>query len=216
MKPSPSAILLRRAGVLPVVTVRDDTSAVEIAQALSAGGLLALEVALRSDAALDAIAAIRRAVPAITVGAGTVLDLAQLQAAERAGAQFVVTPGTPPELADALARAKVPAIPGAATAGELIALAARGFDAAKLFPAEPLGGIAMVQALRGPLPHIGLCPTGGIVEAQLADYLEQPNVLCVGGSWLVRHQSIAGGDYSSVRDAASRASEILAASRTLT
>lgn len=213
MKHSEASILLRRAGVMPVVTVDDVASAVGIAQALTEGGLFALEVALRSDAALAAIDAIRRAVPTMVVGAGTVLDAMQLTAAQDAGAQFVVTPGTPPALADALLKATVPVIPGAATASELIALVALGFDAAKLFPVEPLGGIAMVQALRGPLPHMGLCPTGGIVEVQLADYLAQPNVLCVGGSWLVRHESIAGGDYVSVRDAAQRATDVLKAMR---
>jgi 2-dehydro-3-deoxyphosphogluconate aldolase / (4S)-4-hydroxy-2-oxoglutarate aldolase len=205
--------LLHRAGVMPVVTVHDAASAVAIAQALSDGGLIALEVTLRSDAALDAIRAIRREVPAILVGAGTVLDARQLRAAQDAGAQFIVTPGTPPVLADALLDATVPVVPGAATVSELLALAARGFEAMKLFPAEPLGGVAMVKALDGPLPGIGLCPTGGIAEAQLADYLALPNVLCVGGSWLVRPAAIAGGDYASVREAARRAANVLIKAR---
>ena len=188
-----------------MVTVEDTTSAVSIAQALTEGGLFAMEVTLRSAAAFKAISAIRREVPALTVGAGTVLDELQLRAAQDAGAQFVATSGTPPSLADVLMRASVPVIPGAATASEMMTLAERGFDAVKLFPVEPLGGLSMVKAIAGPLPHVGLCPTGGIVEVQLPDYLAQPNVLCVGGSWLVRHESIAGGDYSSVRDAAQRA-----------
>lgn len=209
MTHSAAATLLLATGVMPVVTVESTASAVAIAQALTEGGLFGIEVTLRSKAALGAIEAIRREVPAMTVGAGTVLDPRQLQDAQEAGAQFLVTPGTPLALADALIGATVPVIPGAATASELMALAARGFDAVKLFPAEPLGGLAMVRALSGPLPHMGLCPTGGIVEAQLADYLVQPNVLCVGGSWLVRHESIAGGDYTSVRDAAQRARAVL-------
>lgn len=209
MKRSAASQLLRATGVMPVVTVKDTTSAVAIAMALVEGGLPAIEVTLRSRAALGAIAAIRRVVPAITVGAGTVLDARQLRDAQDAGAQFVATSGTPLSLADALMRASVPAVPGAATAGEIMMLAERGFDAVKLFPVDPLGAIAIVRAFAGPLPHIGLCPAGGIVEAQLADYLAQPNVLCVGGSWLVRHESIAGGDYSSVRDAAQRARALL-------
>lgn len=206
---SPAALLLRRAGVLPVVVITDIGDAVAIARALSEGGLSAIEVTLRSANALDAITAIRREVPTILVGAGTVVDGRQLGAAEDAGAQFVVTPGTPPVLADALLEARVPVIPGAATVSELLALQVRGFDAMKLFPAEPLGGVAMVNALAGPLPGIGLCPTGGIGEAQLADYLGLPNVLCVGGSWLVRRSAIAGGDYGAVRDAARRAATVL-------
>lgn len=209
MTPSSASQLLLAAGVMPVVTVADTPSAVGIARALAEGGLFAVEVTVRSSAAFDAIGAIRREVPAITVGAGMVLDERQLLAAQDAGAQFVATSGTPPLLADALMRAHVPAVPGAATAGEIMMLAERGFDAVKLFPVEPLGGIAIVRAFAGPLPHIGLCPAGGVVEAQLADYLAQPNVLCVGGSWLVRHASIAGGDYSSVRDAAQRARGLL-------
>lgn len=209
MKLSAAFDLLRTAGVMPVVTVADSTSAVGIARALAEGGLVAMEVTLRSPAALEAIAAIRREVPAITVGAGTVLAAGQLLAAQDAGAQFVTTVGTPLSLADALLRATIPAVPGAATAGEITMLAERGFDAVKLFPAEPLGGLAIVRAFAGPLPHVGLYPAGGIVEAQLAQYLAQASVLCVGGSWLVRHESIAGGDYSSVRDAAHRARALL-------
>lgn len=213
MTASAAATLLRRAGVLPVVTMDSAAGAVGVARALLEGGLRAVEVTLRSDAALDAIAAIRREVPGLVVGAGTVLSAEQARAAQDAGAQFLVTPGTPAALADALMDATVPVIPGAATASEILALAARGFDAVKLFPAEPLGGIALVNALRGPLPDIGLCPTGGIVEAQLEDYLGLPNILCVGGSWLVRREWIAGGDYASVRDAAARAAETLASVR---
>lgn len=213
MTNSAAATLLRRAGALPVVTMDSAASAIGIARALLEGGLRAVEVTLRSEAALDAIMAIRREVPGLVVGAGTVLSARQARAAQDAGAQFLVTPGTPAALADALMDATVPVIPGAATASEILALAARGFDAVKLFPAEPLGGIALVKALRGPLPDIGLCPTGGIVEAQLQDYLELPNILCVGGSWLVRPESVAGGDYVSVRDAAARAAKTLAAVR---
>lgn len=213
MKASAASDLLLVAGVMPVVTVKDTTSAVGIAHALTEGGLFAMEVALRSAAAFKAISAIRREVPALTVGAGTVLDARQLRAAQDAGAQFVATPGTPASLADALMRATVPVVPGAATASEMMALAERGFDAVKLFPVEPIGGLSMIKAIAGPLPHVGLYPSGGIVEVQLPDYLAQPNVLCVGGSWLVRHESIAGGDYGSVRDAAQRARAYVDAAR---
>ena len=213
MTASAASDLLLAAGVMPVVTVEDTTSAVGIAQALAEGGLFAMEVTLRSAVAFKAIGAIRREVPAMTVGAGTVLDARQLRAAQDAGALFVATLGTPVSLADALARASVPVIPGAATASEMMTLVERGFDALKLFPVEPLGGLSIVSAIAGPLPHVGLYPTGGIVEVQLPDYLAQPNVLCVGGSWLVRHESIAGGDYGSVRDAAQRARAYVDANR---
>jgi len=202
---STAAQILHLAGVMPVVTVRDVASATGIAQALLEGGLSAIEVTLRSESALEAISVIRREVPAINVGAGTVLNSDQLLAAQDAGAQFIVTPGTPPVLADALLRSQVAVVPGAATVSEILALAALGFDAVKLFPAEPLGGVAMLKSLRGPLSWIGFCPTGGIVEAQLPDYLAQPNVLCVGGSWLVRDEWIAKGDFTAITLAAKRA-----------
>jgi 2-dehydro-3-deoxyphosphogluconate aldolase/(4S)-4-hydroxy-2-oxoglutarate aldolase len=202
---STAAQILRHAGVMPVVTIRDAANAVRIAQALIEGGLSAIEVTLRSEAALEAISAIRREVPEINVGAGTVLNSDQLLAAQDAGAQFIVTPGTPPAMIDALSRSQVAVIPGAATVSEMLALAAFGFDALKLFPAEPLGGVAMLKSLRGPLPSIGFCPTGGIVEAQLSDYLAQPNVLCVGGSWLVRDEWVAAGDLTAITLAARRA-----------
>lgn len=205
MKATAASDLLLATGVMPVITMEDAARAVGIARALTEGGLFAMEVTLRSAAALKAISAIRREVPALTVGAGTVLDARQLRAAQDAGAQFVVTSGTPASLADALMLAAVPVIPGAATTSEMMMLAERGFDALKLFPIEPLGGLSMVKAMAGPLPQVGLYPSGGIVEVQLPGYLAQPNVLCVGGSWLVRHESIAGGDYGSVRDAAQRA-----------
>lgn len=210
---SAASALMRAAGVMPVVTLRDAAGAVRIARALLEGGLSAIEVTLRSDAALDAITAIRRELPALVVGAGTVLDAAQLHAAQAAGAQFIVTPGTPLTLADALAAATVPVVPGAATVSEILALAARGFDAVKLFPAEPLGGVAMLKALRGPLPGVGLCPTGGIVESQLPAYLAQPNVLCVGGSWLVRDDWVAAGDFDAIRQAARRAADAVMTAR---
>lgn len=202
---STAAQILRHAGVMPVVTIRDVGSAIRIAQALIEGGLNAIEVTLRSEAALEAISAIRREVPEINVGAGTVLNSDQLLAAQDAGAQFIVTPGTPPAMIDALSRSQVAVVPGAATVSEMLALAAYGFDALKLFPAEPLGGVAMLGSLRGPLPSLGFCPTGGIAEAQLPDYLAQPNVLCVGGSWLVRDEWVAAGDFTAIALAARRA-----------
>ncbi|MDQ3617932.1 MAG: bifunctional 4-hydroxy-2-oxoglutarate aldolase/2-dehydro-3-deoxy-phosphogluconate aldolase [Pseudomonadota bacterium] len=210
---STAAQLLRRAGVIPVVTIRDVSHALPIARAMVEGGLTAIEITLRSDVALAAIGAIRRDVPELCVGAGTVLDARQMKAAQDAGAQFIVTPGTPAALIDTLVQAQVPVVPGAATVSEILALAARGYDAVKLFPAEPLGGVAMLKALQGPLPAIGVCPTGGIQESQLADYLAQPNVLCVGGSWLVREEWLAAGDFDAIRDAARRAADAVKTAR---
>lgn len=196
--------LLREARILPVVTVISAEQAVAIAHALVEGGLVAIELTLRTPAALDAIAAVKQAVPGIAVGAGTVLSAAQIAAARDAGADFLVTPGTPPALAQALVESGLPSIPGAATATELLALSALGFRVCKLFPASAIGGLALIRALRGPLPAMLLCPTGGIGETEAPQYLAEPNVVCVGGSWMVRPEWLAEGHYDAVAEAALR------------
>jgi 2-dehydro-3-deoxyphosphogluconate aldolase/(4S)-4-hydroxy-2-oxoglutarate aldolase len=196
--------LLRHARILPVVTVNSADEGVAVARALVDGGLPAIELTLRTPAAVDAIAAVKRSVPGIAVGAGTVLDAAQIDAVRMAGADFLVTPGTPARLAQALAECGLPAVPGAATPTELLALAALGFRVCKLFPAAAIGGLALVRALRGPLAGTLLCPTGGIGESDAAQYLAEPNVVCVGGSWMVRPEWIATGRHDAIRDAAAR------------
>jgi 2-dehydro-3-deoxyphosphogluconate aldolase/(4S)-4-hydroxy-2-oxoglutarate aldolase len=196
--------LLRNARILPVVTVDSVDEGVAVARALVDGGLPAIELTLRTPAAVDAIAAVKRSVPGIAVGAGTVLDAAQIDAVRMAGADFIVTPGTPAHLAQALAECDLPAVPGAATPTELLALAALGFRVCKLFPAAAIGGLALVRALRGPLAGTLLCPTGGIGESDAAQYLAEPNVVCVGGSWMVKPEWIAAGHHDAIRDAAAR------------
>ncbi|MFC4729676.1 bifunctional 4-hydroxy-2-oxoglutarate aldolase/2-dehydro-3-deoxy-phosphogluconate aldolase [Coralloluteibacterium thermophilus] len=210
---SEARALMQRAGVLPVVTVASAEQGVAIARALLAGGLPAIEVTLRSPAALDAIVAIRQAVPEAEVGAGTVLDAAQLRQALDAGAGFIVSPGTPADVADAFAEAPVPVIPGAATPTELIALYNRGFRVAKLFPASSVGGVGLLKSLQGPLPGIRICPTGGIGEANAAEYLALSNVGCIGGSWMLKQAWIDAGDFEAVTAAARRAREIVERAR---
>ncbi|MBS7456150.1 bifunctional 4-hydroxy-2-oxoglutarate aldolase/2-dehydro-3-deoxy-phosphogluconate aldolase [Coralloluteibacterium stylophorae] len=201
--------LMRRAGVLPVVTVASAGQGVAIARALVAGGLPGVEVTLRSPAALDAIAAIREQVPDAEVGAGTVLGAAQLRQALDAGAGFIVSPGTPADVAEAFAEAPVPVIPGAATPTELIALYNRGFRVAKLFPASSVGGVGLLKSLQGPLPGIRICPTGGIGPANAADYLALSNVGCIGGSWMLKPEWLDAGDFAAVTAAAREARAIV-------
>ena len=188
--------LCSRVRVIPVLVVEELAHAVPMARALAGGGLSVLEVTLRSACALDAIRAMREAVPEATVGAGTVLTPADVQACEAAGAQFAVSPGATPALLDAVEEAGLPLLPGAATPTDIMALAARGYDTLKFFPAEAAGGVAMLKALSGPLPGIAFCPTGGISPANAMDYLALPNVLCVGGSWVVPKDAVARGDWS--------------------
>lgn len=197
--------LLRGAGIMPVVTVEKAEQGRAIADALAEGGLGAIEITLRSPAALAAISAAKRDVPGMLVGAGTILDPAQARDALAAGADFIVTPGTTPALAEALAALPIPCIPGAATISEMLALAALGFESLKLFPAVPVGGLALLKSIAGPLPALRFCPTGGIDEASAPSFLALPNVVCVGGSWMVPKEWISAGRFDAVTESAARA-----------
>ena len=204
-----AAELLRAAGILPVVTVHSLAQARAVSAALLEGGLPAIELTLRTPVAMEALALLKRELPDVVVGAGTVLTVEQMQQAIDAGADFLVTPGTPPALADALAAAPLPVVPGAATPTELLALYARGFRVCKLFPATAVGGLAMIKGLAGPVADLLLCPTGGITEQSAADYLEQKNVVCIGGSWMVPGDWIAEGAWDKVRASAAQAAAIV-------
>lgn len=210
---TPLQTILYAAGVMPVLTVADVGQALRLAEALRDGGLRVFELTLRTNAALNALAAIKRQFPDCTIGAGTVLEPAQIDAVTRSGADFIVTPGVTPTLLDALARADIPAIPGAATASELMLLRAHGFEVAKLFPAAALGGPAYVKALHGPLTQLKLCVNGGIDAASAADYLALANVICVGGSWMMAKTALDTGDFAAIRNAAAAAAAIAAAAR---
>lgn len=197
--------LLRRTRIMPVVTVDSVTQALQLAAALRDGGLTAIELTLRTPAALDALAAVKEQFPELAVGAGTVLQPVQIDAVAELGADFIITPGTSPRLLDALVDAPIPVIPGVATASEAMTIAERGFRVAKLFPAGAAGGIALLKALHGPLPHMQFCPTGGIDAASAGDYLALPNVPCVGGSWMVQKAWLDAGEYHRVRHACAQA-----------
>jgi 2-dehydro-3-deoxyphosphogluconate aldolase/(4S)-4-hydroxy-2-oxoglutarate aldolase len=180
--------MLRGIGIMPILTVASVDQAIAQADALSRGGLRGIEITLRTPAALDAITAIKRALPELQVGAGTVLTPEQLSAAESAGADFIVTPGTTASLREALAASLLPIVPGAATPGEVMALAELGFRVAKLFPASAVGGLAMLKALQGPFADFQFCPTGGLDETSAASYLALANVACIGGSWMLANE----------------------------
>ena len=189
---------MKLAPVIPVLTVRDVADGVAQARALVAGGLPAIEVTLRTPAALAAIAEIARSVPGAHVGAGTIVDPAQIQAAVDAGARFLVSPGTSPALAKAAAEAPIPFLPGVATPSEAMTLRALGFRALKLFPAEAVGGAKLLASIFAPLPDLVFCPTGGIDAAKAPSYLALGNVLCVGGSWMLPKAALEAGDYATV------------------
>ncbi len=205
--------LLHAAGILPVVTVHTLDQARQVSEALLAGGLPAIELTLRTPVAMEALAMLKRELPDVVVGAGTVLSVEQMQQAIDAGADFLVTPGTPPVLADALAQAPIPVVPGGATPTEFLSLMARGFRVCKLFPASAVGGLAMLKGLAGPLADLKICPTGGITEANAGEFLAQPNVVCIGGSWMVPGNWIADGEWDKVRDSSTKAAAIASAAR---
>ncbi|MEQ8401377.1 MAG: 2-dehydro-3-deoxy-phosphogluconate aldolase [Roseitalea porphyridii] len=183
--------------VIPVIVIDDAGSAAPLARALAAGGLPAVEITLRTEAALDAIAAIASEVPEAIVGAGTALDAGQYEAAVAAGARFVVSPGFTPDLADA-AEGSVPLLPGCVTPSEIMAALAEGYTHLKFFPAGQAGGVAYIKALASPFSAVRFCPTGGVSPDNAGDYLALPNVVCVGGSWVAPKEAVAGGDWDRI------------------
>lgn len=199
--------ILRASPVIPVLTVHDVAQAAPLARALVDGGLKVLELTLRTPCALEALGRMRAAAPEAIIGAGTLTRPEDFAAAVAAGAQFGVTPGLTPALVAAAAHLDLPLLPGVMTPTELIAARAAGFTACKLFPAQQAGGVGMLKALAGPFPDSVFCPTGGVTRQNAAEYLAQPNVLCVGGSWLVPHEALDLGDWGAIemlaRDAAS-------------
>ena len=197
------------APVIPVVIVDDPETAVLLARALVQGGLPAIEVTLRTARALDCLAAVAAEVEGAIPGAGTVLDAAQIAAVEKAGAQFMVSPGASPNLLDAADDSEVPLLPGAATAGEMMRLGERGYQHLKFFPAGPAGGPAYLKALSSPLPQFRICPTGGVSSANAGEYLALPNVLCVGGSWVAPEGRMRQGDWQEIEMLARKAAELV-------
>jgi 2-dehydro-3-deoxyphosphogluconate aldolase/(4S)-4-hydroxy-2-oxoglutarate aldolase len=200
--------VLRCAPVIPVLTVQSVAEAMDLARALIKGGLPVIEIALRTPAALSAIAALVQEFPNASIGAGTIVREDQIKTAAAAGAAFLVSPGMTPQLIEAAAASPVPFLPGAATVSEMLALQERGFEALKFFPAEAAGGVKYLAALLGPLPNLIFCPTGGIDAQKAKDYLALANVACVGGSWMVAPGLIAAKDYAKVEELAGQASTL--------
>ena len=200
--------VLKLQPVVPVLVVDDVNSAVLLARALVAGGLRAIEVTLRTPAGLDAIRAVADQVEGAVPGAGTVLDAAQYDQAVEAGSQFIVSPGTTLELLDHAKTSKVPMLPGAATASEVMALREEGYKVLKFFPAEQAGGASYLKSLSSPLADMMFCPTGGINLKNANDYLSLPNVVCVGGSWVAPKPLVDAGDWDGITKLASEAFEL--------
>jgi 2-dehydro-3-deoxyphosphogluconate aldolase / (4S)-4-hydroxy-2-oxoglutarate aldolase len=200
--------LLKTGPVMPVIVIDDLAHAVPLARALVAGGVRVLEVTLRTPAGLEAIRAIAREVPEAIVGAGTILNVHDLQQARAAGARFGVSPGATPELLQAARIEGWPYLPGVATASEAMRALDAGYSVLKFFPAQQAGGTAMLKALHGPLPQVRFCPTGGITLASAPEFLVLPNVACVGGSWLTPAKLVQTQDWADITRLAAEAAAL--------
>ena len=196
------------APVVPVLTIERTADAVPLARALVKGGLRVLEITLRTEAALAALAAIAAEVPDAVVGAGTVLQPRQLDAVTRAGARFAVSPGCTPTLVTAARAAGLPFLPGIQTVSEAMVLAEQGFELMKFFPADSAGGLAWLKAVAAPLAGLRFCPTGGIGADTAQSYLSLGNVACVGGSWVAPRDAVANGDWVRIERLAAAAAEL--------
>ena len=197
----------KAAPVVPVLVIDDAKTAQDLARALVTGGLPALEVTLRTPAALEAISEMAK-VPGGIVGAGTLITPQDVQAAVDAGATFGVSPGATDRLLDACEEAGLPILPGAATATEAMALLERGYRVQKFFPAEASGGAPALKAIGAPLPQIKFCPTGGVSLKNAPDYLSLSNTLCVGGSWVAPKDKVAMGDWAGIEALAREAAAL--------
>jgi len=206
---------LERLGVVPVVELDDAEAAVELADALTAGGIAAAEITFRTAAAANAIRAISRARPSFLVGAGTLVRPVAVEAAIEAGARFAVSPGFSRLVDRATARHGLPYIPGVANATDIQLCLEAGHSIVKLFPAEALGGLRLLRALAGPFAPNGIrfMPTGGISPLNLAEYLAEPSVACVGGTWIASRSAIARRDFAEVTRLAGDAVRLVALAR---
>ncbi len=195
------------APIVPVLVVEDPAHAGPLASALVAGGLPALEVTLRTPAALEVISEMAK-IKGGVVGAGTLLTPDDVVAAKEAGATFGVSPGATERLLDACEANDLPLLPGAATASEAMALLERGYSMLKFFPAEASGGAPALKAIGAPIPQVNFCPTGGVSMKNAQDYLSLPNVVCAGGSWVAPKDKMIAGDWDAIETLAREAAQL--------
>jgi 2-dehydro-3-deoxyphosphogluconate aldolase/(4S)-4-hydroxy-2-oxoglutarate aldolase len=192
----------RASRIIPVITIDDVDRGVALCRALAAGGLTTLEITLRTPVALDALTAVKAALPEATVGVGTVMTPAQLKEAEARGAAFAVSPGLTDALIAAAAQSAIPLLPGAVTVSEIMRAREAGFTLLKFFPAESSGGIATLKDYAPVFPDVAFSPTGGITMENARDYLAQTNVVCTGGTFMIPKDRAAAGDWPAVETAA--------------
>jgi 2-dehydro-3-deoxyphosphogluconate aldolase/(4S)-4-hydroxy-2-oxoglutarate aldolase len=200
--------VMRAAPVIPVIVLHEIAHAVPVARALVKGGIRMLEITLRTPAALACIEAISKEVPEAVPGAGTVRSADDARAALKAGARFAVSPGYTRNIGRACEDLGLALLPGVATASEILLAQEEGYMALKFFPAVPSGGLPMLKAWHGPFPEVQFCPTGGVNPSNAAEFLAQPNVVCVGGSWLTAREAIEAHDWDRITALAAQAAAL--------
>ncbi|MFP6244291.1 bifunctional 4-hydroxy-2-oxoglutarate aldolase/2-dehydro-3-deoxy-phosphogluconate aldolase [Helicobacter pylori] len=197
--------VLQISPIVPVVVIENIKDAVPLAQSLIEGGIPIIEVTLRSSCALEAIELIAKNVPKMCVGAGTILNLTQLEQAQNRGAEFLISPGLTPSLLEHAKKKDMPLIPGVSSSSEVMQALEWGYSALKFFPAEYCGGVKLLNAFNGPFKGVKFCPTGGISIDNMRSYLNLENVLCVGGSWLTPKDLIQNKEWDKITEICKRA-----------
>ncbi|WP_231175932.1 bifunctional 4-hydroxy-2-oxoglutarate aldolase/2-dehydro-3-deoxy-phosphogluconate aldolase [Helicobacter pylori] len=197
--------VLQISPIVPVVVIEDIKDAVPLAQSLIEGGIPIIEVTLRSSCALEAIELIAKNVPKMRVGAGTILNLTQLEQAQNRGAEFLISPGLTIKLLEHAKKKDMPLIPGVSSSSEVMQALELGYNALKFFPAEYCGGVKLLNAFNGPFKGVKFCPTGGISADNMRSYLNLENVLCVGGSWLTPKNLIQNKEWDKITEICKRA-----------
>ncbi|MGN8535975.1 bifunctional 4-hydroxy-2-oxoglutarate aldolase/2-dehydro-3-deoxy-phosphogluconate aldolase [Helicobacter pylori] len=196
--------ILQISPIVPVVVIEDIKDAVPLAQSLIEGGIQIIEVTLRSSCALEAIELIAKNVPKMRVGAGTILNPAQLEQAQNRGAEFLISPGLTIKLLEYAKKKDMPLIPGVSSSSEVMQALELGYSALKFFPAEYCGGVKLLNAFNGPFKGVKFCPTGGISADNMRSYLNLENVLCVGGSWLTPKNLIQNKEWDKITEICKR------------
>lgn len=197
--------ILQISPIVPVVVIENIKDAVPLAQSLIEGGIPIIEVTLRSSCALEAIELIAKNVPKMHVGAGTILNLTQLEQAQNRGAEFLISPGLTIKLLEHAKKKDMPLIPGVSSSSEVMQALELGYNALKFFPAEYCGGVKLLNAFNGPFKGVKFCPTGGISADNMRSYLNLENVLCVGGSWLTPKDLIQNKEWDKITEICKRA-----------
>ncbi|MBH0228271.1 bifunctional 4-hydroxy-2-oxoglutarate aldolase/2-dehydro-3-deoxy-phosphogluconate aldolase [Helicobacter pylori] len=197
--------VLQISPIVPVVVIENIKDAVPLAQSLIEGGIPIIEVTLRSSCALEAIELIAKNVPKMRVGAGTILNLTQLEQAQNRGAEFLISPGLTIKLLEHAKKKDMPLIPGVSSSSEVMQALELGYSALKFFPAEYCGGVKLLNAFNGPFKGVKFCPTGGISADNMRSYLDLENVLCVGGSWLTPKDLIQNKEWDKITEICKRA-----------